>query len=1163
MVRAAGQFAAPEKVVVSMRHVIWSNAIRVYNPVQVTINLYPEEYGVSFVVSTESLIHAQGKIIYGADSSKIETKELDLAALKEQCTESLTQEAIYSFFRSMGVEYGRSFQVIQEIFFSPHAALVRIQLPAHLEQEAEQFVLHPSLLDGALQTIVGFNREETSKKPDLYLPFSIDEIIIFDKLPATCYVYVTKTSEGSSLKFDMQITNETGKVYVHLKDFTVRLLQKKSLEDQAVKALRNRSEEKFDVFYYHPEWKQKAIDEIEAIEAIDEIDQTIKTQHIKDKPKKAKNIILKLNEENLISQLLELNEQNILPRYIIYRVDFSNTIHLKDADIKRQLQKTFHALFTISKTLIQQKPKKDIQILCVSKGKSPFVEAISGLAKTLHLEQPKLTCKVIEIENELNEDTLLKEFNSNDVEVYYDKNYIRWVKYYKEVKDKHDFNSTLVFKSGGVYLITGGAGGLGLIFARYLAEHYQAKLILIGRSAQNEKQKTIITELEKLGGEAIYIQADVTKYQSLSTLMQTIKERFGRLQGVIHSAGVIRDSFILKKTAQEIEEVLAPKILGAVHIDKITQSDPLDFFVMFSSVAGVFGNVGQSDYAYANAWMDAYAFLREEIKKENSRSGKTISINWPLWVEGGMQIDDESLQIMENIFGISKLETNRGLLAFQAVLNQNYQQQIVLSGQKQKIEKTIGIISNPIMPVAEKIDTKISSGLNDEFLINKVQERIVALLVNILKIEEAHIKPKDKMSDYGMDSVKMVMLTNQLNSFYSLQLTPTILYEQYTIYDTACRLVEKYKSIFNTYYLKFGIPGSSNSSESKTRSFSKYSVSQPILKTRLIQAKPLHLPVISSQGAEDIAIIGISGIFPGSPDLEQFWTNLVTQKDLITEIPKERWDAYKTEIKWGGFIDRIDKFDAGFFNISPREAELMDPQQRLFLETVWKTIEDAGYVPEELSANKTGLFVGVSSNDYSELLQQSEISAYTPTGNAHCILANRVSYLLNLTGPSIAIDTACSSSLVALHQAVESILNKNCELAIVGGVNAILSPMLHIAFSKAEMLSKDGRCKTFDKSANGYVRGEGVGAILIKPLQKALQDGDTIYGVIKATAVNHGGHVSSLTVPNPNAQAELIVSAMERSHIAPDTISFIETHGTGTSLGDPIEVNGLKKAFDI
>jgi polyketide synthase PksL len=321
---------------------------------------------------------------------------------------------------------------------------------------------------------------------------------------------------------------------------------------------------------------------------------------------------------------------------------------------------------------------------------------------------------------------------------------------------------------------------------------------------------------------------------------------------------------------------------------------------------------------------------------------------------------------------------------------------------------------------------------------------------------------------------------------------------------------------------------------------------------------------------KDIAIIGMSGIFPGSADLNNFWANLIQQKNVVQEISSARlnWKDYygiedNNTIKWGGFIEDIDCFDALFFNISPQEAEFIDPQQRLLLETVWRLLEDAGYTSRTLEAYKTGVFIGASTSDYSELFQKSkEVSAYVFSGTNHSILANRISYYFNFKGPSETINTACSSSLVALHNAIKAIQANDCSVAIVGGVNVLITPTLHIAGSKNGILSADGRCKTFDKSANGFVRGEGVGAILLKPLQQALSERDRIYGIIKGSAVNHGGYTRGLSVPNPNAQTEVIITAIERSGIDVKTISYIETHGTGTKLGDPIEVDGLKKAFE-
>lgn len=408
--------------------------------------------------------------------------------------------------------------------------------------------------------------------------------------------------------------------------------------------------------------------------------------------------------------------------------------------------------------------------------------------------------------------------------------------------------------------------------------------------------------------------------------------------------------------------------------------------------------------------------------------------------------------------------------------------------------------------------------------VNNNPSDFIKLVASVINKQVNEIDLSKPLSQYGFDSIHLIKLTALLNETYQLDITPAILFEYATLAEFVHHFFDKHA---NAIHANDQTP-------------------QPIANTN------------------DIAIIGMSGLFPNAKDIETFWDNMIARQHAIKEIPSERWDTNKTSIKWGGFIDGIAEFDADFFNISPREAELIDPQQRLFLQTAWKAIEDAGYNTDTLSQLKTGLFVGAFTHDYAELLQKNQITdPYITTGLTHSILANRVSYLLNLHGPSEAIDTACSSSLVAIHHAVTAILHGDCDVAIAGGVNALLSPTSYLSAGKAGMLSEDGSCKTFDKKANGYVRGEGVAALLLKPLKKALTDGDHIYGVIKGTAVNHGGHVSSLTVPNPNAQADVILSACNRAKIPFESISYIEAHGTGTSLGDPIEINGLKKAFSL
>lgn len=291
---------------------------------------------------------------------------------------------------------------------------------------------------------------------------------------------------------------------------------------------------------------------------------------------------------------------------------------------------------------------------------------------------------------------------------------------------------------------------------------------------------------------------------------------------------------------------------------------------------------------------------------------------------------------------------------------------------------------------------------------------------------------------------------------------------------------------------------------------------------------------------EPIAIIGTGCRFPGAQDIESFWRLLRQGVDAITEVPPERWDIEsfydpepakpgKINSRWGGFLERVDWFDPKFFGISPREAEYIDPQQRLMLEVSWEALENAGLVPQQLAGSKTGVFVGISGSDYDRLgcRDFERLCAYSGTGTSPCITANRISYCLNLRGPSIGIDTACSSSLVAVHLACQSLRSDESDLCLVGGVNLMLWPGPSITFAKAQMLSPDGRCKTFDAAANGYVRGEGCGIVILKRLHDALADGDNVRAIIRGSAINQDGTSNGLTAPNGPSQQSVIRQALK------------------------------------
>ena len=322
-----------------------------------------------------------------------------------------------------------------------------------------------------------------------------------------------------------------------------------------------------------------------------------------------------------------------------------------------------------------------------------------------------------------------------------------------------------------------------------------------------------------------------------------------------------------------------------------------------------------------------------------------------------------------------------------------------------------------------------------------------------------------------------------------------------------------------------------------------------------------------------IAITGIGCRFPGTNNPQAFWKLLQDGIDMITEVPKSRWNndefyhpdatiPNKTNSRWGGFLDQIDEFDPHFFGISPREALTLDPQHRLLMEVAWEALEDALQIPEQLAGSQTGVFVGIGTHDYSVLLWQNPVSdSHATTGTANCIAANRLSYLFDFKGPSLAVDTACSSSLVAVHLACQSLWRGESTLALAGGVNGLLMPTIMVGFSKSGLLSPDGRCKTFDASANGYVRSEGAGMVVLKPLEQALADGDPIYAVIRGSAVNQDGHSNGLSAPDVEAQKALLRQAYKVAGVSPGQVQYIEAHGTGTKVGDAVELQALGKVL--
>jgi acyl transferase domain-containing protein len=471
----------------------------------------------------------------------------------------------------------------------------------------------------------------------------------------------------------------------------------------------------------------------------------------------------------------------------------------------------------------------------------------------------------------------------------------------------------------------------------------------------------------------------------------------------------------------------------------------------------------------------------------------------------------------------------------------------------------------PGIPVPSAVTIEDLAGGSAPTSIRSAENLLQQILAARLPSLQGAIDTNQGYSEMGLDSAGLLEILDTLEGRLEVTLDPTLMFEFPTIAALARHLAGSYGHYVSR--ATSGLPASS-----------LFGTAGKPTDPLAVGAEPA--PAIRRDADhDDIAIIGMAGRFPLARNLSEFWEKLKSGTDCITEIPAQRWDWRAFEglsiasgrkvSRWGGFIDSPESFDAGFFRISPREADMLDPQERVFLETCWEAIEDAGYTPENLVSAKgqdqrraAGVFVGVMYKDYALIGADATGRGHVVPFSLNCAgIPNRVSYFCNFHGPSLAVDTVCSSSLTAMHLALESLRSGECEVAIAGGVNLSLHPGKYITCAMVGVHSSDGRCHTFGKGGDGYASAEGVGAVILKPLRSALADGDEIYAVVKASQINHGGAVSGFTVPSPVAQCAMITSCLERGGIDPRTISYVEAQGTGTSLGDPVEIRALSRAF--
>lgn len=1106
------------------------------------------QYEIVSQKNGEQLLHGKGCLSFASQEYK---PSFDIYDFPD--TFALTGNQYRAKLAKNGLKLGESFQSIIKLGVDGNKAVAELKLPEKIDGSLNDYSVSPFLLDGAWNTVSGIvYYGEKSNIECTALPNHLDELIILGPMEEklTAYAMETKVSSDSlSRTFDIYIFNSNGKLLLVTKGFC---LPKKRLVDGSL-------------LWYRPQWSNLALEQGMVPSRVLYADEDKTYLHtFQDQCKDIEVIPIELAKSYstlsdgsmAFDMRSDLQWEQALNKASETGGDLCVVINLdayNDKSNEVYSRKCFDTVFAALKAMARLARIK-IKFVCFFKSESikADLEAASSLMKTAMLEAPNIKAKCVQLTEKATIAQLVNELSDNspwcDVRL---SDTLRECKVYTPI----ELQTGSYKLHGGTFLLSGGAGKLGLKIAKKLVSIPKSHVMIMGRRLMAPEAVDAVRSEAANGSTVEYLSVNVAKYTEVKAAVESVISKYGTLTGVIHAAGIQHDALMENKKEEEIEATLDAKIAGAINLDRATMDIALEFMAFFSSVSAVGGCIGQADYSYANGYLDAFCHWREEMRLCGKRSGITYSIDWSLWKNGGMTVDKQTEQFYLEKYGVIPIDDNDGVRAFTQVLGSEGGEIACFYGNQTKIESEICI--QPQLIIKNRM---IDTGILSESKKKAVDEQFRQAISYVCGCDVTKVYFGNSFDAYGFDSLMLASLARELNKSLNMQLTPATFYNFETIGECANYLYDNAIIIDKTEV----------QSQELNLSAQTYAVETHDVK------KAACDEIISNASEEPIAIIGMSCIMPQSDDKEEFWNNLVEGKDLITEIPADRWD-YKafnspdetndniTLSKWGGFMREVDKFDCKFFGISPKEAELMDPQQRLFMQTIWHTIDDAGYSPKDFFRTKTGVFVGASTHDYYDLLRDSgmPIDARMATGCSHCILANRISYLLNLTGPSEPIDTACSSSLVAIHHAVEAIRNGQCEMAFAGGVNLLLTPTLQISFEKSGMLSKTGRCKSFDQSADGYTRGEGSGAVLLKPLSKAMRDGDHIYALVRSTAVNHNGHAKTLTSPNAKAQAELIYSAYSKVGIKPEQIGYIEAHGTGTPIGDPIEIEGLKSAFSM
>ncbi|WP_455680441.1 SDR family NAD(P)-dependent oxidoreductase, partial [Streptomyces rubrogriseus] len=670
---------------------------------------------------------------------------------------------------------------------------------------------------------------------------------------------------------------------------------------------------------------------------------------------------------------------------------------------------------------------------------------------------------------------------------------------------------------GGPVLITGGTGGLGSALARHLVtRHGVRRLVLASRRGPDAPgAEDLVAELTELGASARVVRCDVTDRAALTSLVTP------DLSMVVHTAGVLDDGVLDSLTADRMDTVLAPKADAAWYLHEATAHTGAAL-VLFSSVLGVCGGMGQANYAAANAFLDALAAHRHE------RGLPTLSIGWGLWDRAtgmaGQLRDADVVRLRRR--GLVELPVDSGLELFDAALAQHRPHVVAMPVDRVALQVSADLGELPavlrdLAPHRPAAPSTVRSAPTDLLELTRTETAVV------LGTSGEQVDPDRKFRDLGFDSLLAVELRNRLKTATGMALPAAVVFDYPTPAALAGHLRDR------------AAGGTVRAADER--------------------------PVAVVDDTDPVVVVGMGCRYPGGIDSPAgLWEAVAGAREVIGDFPADRgWQVEGLSVRRGGFLAGAGDFDAAFFGINPHEAAAMDPQQRLLLEVSWEALEHAGIVPDTLAGSRTGVFAGVMSQEYGAGADEAAagVEGYRLTGSQGSVASGRVAYALGLEGPALTVDTACSSSLVALHLAARSLRSGECDLALAAAATVIATPRVFAEFAKQGGLASDGRCKPFGATADGTGWSEGAGVLVLERLSRAREHGHRVLAVVRGSAVNQDGASNGLTAPNGPAQQRVIRAALAEAGLSTGDVDVLEAHGTGTVLGDPIEAEAVLATY--